>query len=382
MSRWGRPMDSRMLPATIAHLPRQYRRFGLDEETIEQWEDGLRTDGSRGTYEWWYFDTHLDDGSKLVITFYTKPVTDVGKPLTPYITLNFDYPEGRSVQETRFWEKHEFSASKDRCDVRIGASTFRGDLHTYTIHVEINDVVADVTLIGQVPPWRPKTGHALFGKEEEHFFAWLPSVPQGTVEATIRVGAEKRHARGIGYHDHNWGNIAVQKLIHHWYWARGKIGDYTLIASHIIAERAYGYTPLTVFMLARDGMVIADEGDNAAFRTADRYIDDFTGKPVANDIAYDYRDNDQRYTLTFRREKDLTRMRLVDEIHGITHLLAKMVRFDGAYLRFSGALRLDRYDGERVTESQRDEAIWELMYFGKVREQPHRESGGEVPTPW
>lgn len=363
----GEMMGVRALPASIAGQPEQYRRFGLDPDQIEPWEDGMRTDGRPGTYEWWYFDAHLEDGSKLVITFYTKPVTDVGKPLTPYITLNLDDPDGRSVQKARFWKRDAFSASKEGCDVRIGASTFQGDLHTYTIHVEIEEVIADVMLTGDVPAWRPRTGHAVFGKREEHFFAWLPSVPQGTVEAAISIDGETRQARGIGYHDHNWGNIAVQKLVNHWYWARGKIGDYTVIAAHIIAERDYGDTPLSVFMLARDGTVIADDGDKVRCRIADIYTDDFTGKPIANTVTYDYRDGDRRYLLTFRREKDLTRMKLVDEIHGITHFLAKIVRFDGAYVRFAGELCIERYDGEQVVDTQREDAIWELMYFGKVR---------------
>lgn len=361
-------MPSATLPAVIAGTPDHYRRFGLDPDHIGPWEDGMRTDGSRGTYEWWYFDTHLDDGSKLVITFYTKPVTDVGKPLTPYVTLFFDYPDGRNVKSARFWKPHEFSASKERCDVRIGPSTFAGDLHRYAIHVEIDGIVADVALTGDVPPWRPRTGHALFGAQEEHLFAWLPSVPQGTVEATISLHGETRHARGIGYHDHNWGNIPVQKLVHHWYWARGKIGDYTVIASHIIAERAYGYTPLTVFMLTRGGEVIADDGEKLHFHIGDIFTDDFTRKPVANRLVYDYQDGNGRYVLAFQREKDLTRMKLVDEIHGFTHFLAKMIRFDGAYLRFAGPLRINRYEDEQIVDTQEDEAIWELMYFGKVRE--------------
>jgi hypothetical protein len=24
-------------------------------------EDGIRTSGEKGTYEWWYFDAHLDE---------------------------------------------------------------------------------------------------------------------------------------------------------------------------------------------------------------------------------------------------------------------------------------------------------------------------------
>ena len=45
-------------------------------------------------------------------------------------------------------------------------------------------------------------------------------------------------------------------------------------------------------------------------------------------------------------------------------LLARLIGFDGAYLRFTGDVQLDRYEGDRVVESQHAEAIWELMYFG------------------
>jgi predicted secreted hydrolase len=33
-----------------------------ESNTPEKWEDGIRTSGEKGTYEWWYFDAHLDDG--------------------------------------------------------------------------------------------------------------------------------------------------------------------------------------------------------------------------------------------------------------------------------------------------------------------------------
>lgn len=34
-----------------------YNKLGLTRNKVELWEDGMRTDGSRGTYEWWYFDS-------------------------------------------------------------------------------------------------------------------------------------------------------------------------------------------------------------------------------------------------------------------------------------------------------------------------------------
>ena len=56
-----------------------YQKMGLTRNKIELWEDGMRTDGSKGTYEWWYFDSKYADGSSLVIVFYTKPVTSFAK---------------------------------------------------------------------------------------------------------------------------------------------------------------------------------------------------------------------------------------------------------------------------------------------------------------
>ena len=54
-------------PASLAPSTTQYEKLGIDPPRVEPWEDGCRTDGSPGTYEWWYFDLNLDDGSTLVI---------------------------------------------------------------------------------------------------------------------------------------------------------------------------------------------------------------------------------------------------------------------------------------------------------------------------
>ena len=58
---------------------------------------------------------------------------------------------------------------------------------------------------------------------------------------------------------------------------------------------------------------------------------------------------------------------MIDGILGLKQALALLARFDGAYLRFTGQVRVERYrDGERVEEFG-DDGIWELMYFGHAR---------------
>jgi hypothetical protein len=110
--------------------------------------------------------------------------------------------------------------------------------------------------------------------------------------------------------------------------------------------------------------ISADDARKVHFTAGDIYIDDATSKPVANTLVYEYSADHQHYVLTFRRKNDIFRRKLVDTLHGINGTLARLIGFDGAYLRFTGDAQLDCYDGEHVVESQHGEAIWELMYLG------------------
>jgi hypothetical protein len=361
--------------ARLGSTTEDYERIGIKPDQVLPWEDGARTDGRAGTYEWWYFDAHLDDGAKLVVVFYTKNFTDINRPLAPMIRIDLDLPDGTSYNKLSEWKPEEYSASRDRCDVRIGDNSFSGDLHRYTITARIEEIVVDVSLTGEVPAWRPGTGHMYFGPQDEHEFDWLPAVPQGTVDATYRVDGNTHTARGVGYHDHNWGNAPMNSLINHWYWARGQAGPYTTIASYITAEERYGYTELPIFMLARDGRVIADDATKVTFEELGTYTDTDSGKPVADVTRYTYTDGDDTYIVTFTRYRDLAVNRLIDELHGPKKVAARLIRFDGAYLRFTGELRIEHRRADMVVDSYADSAIWELMYLGKTHSKQLAQQG-------
>jgi hypothetical protein len=353
--------------AGLGSTPADYARFGIEPGAIKPHEDGLRTDPGPGSYEWWYFDAHLDDGAKLVVVFQTKDFTAIGKPLAPVIRLSLTRPDGTTVKKLAEFAPDTFSAASDGCDVRIGENVFTGDLHTYRIRARIDELAVDVTLTGTVPAWRPETGHWLFGDEGEQIFAWLPSVPEGRVEATYELDGDSSTSTGVGYHDHNWGNALMIKLMHHWYWARGSAGPYSVIASYITAEKEFGYAELPVFMLARDGRLIVDDQTKVTFEQLGPYTDTHTGKPVANVTRYTYTDGDERYVVTYTRHADLAAEKFTDEMPTPRKVAAKLIGFDGAYLRFVGEVRIERYEGGALLESHVDDALWELMYFGKAR---------------
>src|ERR1700722_18855894 len=193
-------------------------RLGLGATASAPWEDGARTDDSAGTYEWWYFGAPLADGAKLVVSFMNKDIAEP-KALSPLIRLDLDLPDGRQFEKVTHYPPGEWSAATDHADVRIGENRFTGDLHTYRIQATADEISVDVTLTGQVPPWRPATGYMLFGADRSLEFAWLPSVPQGAVTVTYSIGGERHETTGVGYHDHNWGNVGLGRGVHDWSWA-------------------------------------------------------------------------------------------------------------------------------------------------------------------
>src|SRR6202165_2224085 len=178
-------VSARPSSAQFADKPEDFAKLGIQPGRIEAFEDGMRTEGGPGGYEWWYFDSHLHDGSSLVIVFYTKPVLNPDGELAPSASLQLDRPGQPPIRGEAHVSPDAFSARRDRCDVRIGENTFRGNLHEYEIHFSHDDVTVDVKLTGQVPSWRPTSGYMYFGEHDEHRFAWLAAVPQGEVSANL-----------------------------------------------------------------------------------------------------------------------------------------------------------------------------------------------------
>jgi predicted secreted hydrolase len=186
----------------LAAALEDFKALGIGKE-IEVREDGRRTPQSSDYFEWWYFDGLFDDGSVFVVWFGDNwlygshkralniDLTPPGKP-TWHIVRTFDDPG---------------AFSSDHADVQIGPHSFKGDLDTYTIHVdaaETGGVGCDLTLRRRVPSYRPGTGYIEAG---DRFFAWLVAVPEGSVTGTLTADGVTRQVTGSGYHDHNWGNV-------------------------------------------------------------------------------------------------------------------------------------------------------------------------------
>ncbi len=345
-----------------------YAKMGLKRNKIELWEDGLRTDGSKGTYEWWYFDSHFPDGTKLVIIFYSKSPLAVDGPVAPSVSMELTLPDGTNFSEEVRADIDKSYYAKEQCDVHIGDCSIVGDLKHYNIIFKGNRLQATVSLDGTVSAWRSQTGTIFFGDQEEFYFSWLPAVPEGNVIADVQHEGQKLHLEGSGYHDHNWGNVSMLKLMHHWYWGRAKIGDYKVISAWITGEKKYGYQDFDVFMLAKGDTILGDNSNHTLrFVSEDEYIDAHTHKPVYGKVIYEYETPaGENYRITYKRSGDISKQNFIDGLTGITKIGAKLIGFEGSYHRFEGSATVEKLEQGQVVESATEEAaVWELMYFGK-----------------
>jgi len=268
----------------VAAAPADFATLGIGEK-IAIWEDGRRTPKSADTFEWWYFDGLLDDGTVVVVWFgdnwfygshdraVTVELTTPGNP-TRRVMRNFKEPG---------------SFATDRADIKIGPHQFNGDLDTYFIHVdpaETGGIGCDLTLRRRVASYRPATGYFEAGKE---FFAWLVAVPEGSVTGTLTADGVTREVTGSGYHDHNWGNVSPANLFDSWWWGRGRSGEHTIIASEIHGKSAVGGTSIPLFFIGDEHQVEVNAfGSDVTTIKGDpvRHPDSNHKRPIGSGITF------------------------------------------------------------------------------------------------
>ena len=83
-------------------------------------------------------------------------------------------------------------------------------------------------------------------------------------------------------------------------------------------------------------------------------------------MVYEYTtESGELYRIIYERRDDINKTRFVDVLPKPLGLLARMIGFDGGYLRFEGTATVEKIEQGSIVESVSDPAVWELMYFGK-----------------
>jgi hypothetical protein len=354
----------------LANNKEDFKRIGITNEPAI-WEDGMRTHGREGTYEWWYFDAEYTDGTKIVVVFYTKYQFDLKGEACPTIRFDLTLPDGRSVTKLISEEKGStIRASKEKCDVKIDRSSIKYSEGNYLIHFVDDSIDYRCTMKSTVPMWRPKTGHWLFGKEQKDFFAWFVAQPSADLEAVLTMDGERRELTGNGYHDHNWGNAEMNRIMNHWYWCRANIGPYTVITCDIISEKKYNYTRLPVIMIAKNGKILEDHEENTKIERMDTEYHPVTKKFIDNKLRFTQTSgNNVSYRIEYNRKGDLAASSLLStmKLSLSQRIAAKVMSVNPTYVRCIGTVTLTVNDNGNQ-EVYEQEGLWEQMFFGNNRD--------------
>jgi hypothetical protein len=355
--------------AKILGTSEDYAKLGILEDEVQIWEDGMRTEGVVGTYEWWYTDAKFEDGTTIVAVFYTKNGFDVPGEAHPKAKIEITYPDGTVITREVYEEEGTvLDASTEYCDVKIGSTSLKYVDGDYVISFEEGDFKYNATMKSTLPMWRPDTGYMVFGDDEEDYFAWFVAQPSSNINATLTIDGTTQTLLGTGYHDHNWGNIAMNEVVNHWYWGRAKVGDYDIINSDIISEEAYGYSRFPIVMIAKDGKIIEDDQSKTIVERGNTYQHEVTGKFMDNNLTYIQPSDDGIvYTIEYERHEDIVRSSLLDSLPQPKKFLAKLLGANPTYVRVLGNVTLTVNDNgeETVVES---EGLWEQMFFGNNKD--------------
>lgn len=343
-------------PVIFATTPELLARDGLTE-SVQIWEDGLRADTGRGSFEWWYFDAHFEDGSTAVIVFSTKPLLERKGPLKPNVSLTITRPDGTKAAQFPLFPPDQFSAAKDACDVRIGSNRARGDLRRYDVRVEMGGLVAELTFTAIVPPWRPGAGKVYFG-DLDHHFAWLSAIPFGTVEGTLTYDGQIHRVRGTGYHDHNWGNVGLNEVLDHWYWGRAHIGDYTLIFVEQVAADEFGNVRMPVFLLAKGDRILTGDSRPLSMQARD-FVPHAGGRSFPRELDFIWASGAESIRLHLRQPELIEGVSLLSLLPEWQRSIARLFA-NPYYFRFNAQLKLE-INMETVHAMERGPALYEIM---------------------
>lgn len=322
----------------------------------ELWEDGLRTDPSKKSFEWWYFDANFSDGTTIVVTFYTKSPSKTSGPLTPQVEITVNKKNGEKLYYNKFYTVDEFSADKDKCNVRMGPNTFSGNLKKYKIHIEFPEITADLEIDGLAPSY--STSIDRYPAKPE-YFGWFSAVPYGKVTGVATYEGAKHDLHGFGYHDHNWGIIDIKNVCDYWYWGRATAGEYSMIYSVLFLPKILGGKQASVLYVARGEKVLIEDSNHLKVSHVD--IDPPTPKPghLPKNLAFSYSGEEYDVTIALSHPELIdTKDPLTGESawkKKITRLFSKPL-----YVRYNAKLEFSITEKGKETKKE-GHGLYEIM---------------------
>ncbi len=326
-------------------------------DTIQEakvWEDGLRTDPKKRSFEWWYFDANFDDGSTIVVTFFTKSPSKASGPPAPQIQIVVTKPDGQKLKFSEDFSFTEFSAEKNRCHVVMGTNSVSGNLQKYVLHLAMAGIAGEIEFDRIAPSYSTSSK----GYSKPEYFGWFCAIPYGSVQAKVTYENKEHSIKGTGYHDHNWGVINLNQVCQYWYWGRGNAGDYSIIFTVMVLPKILGGKHASMLYLAKGKKILIEDANHLALTYTDIVPERPARGHLPKKLTFSY---SGEYNITFTLSNPEL-IELDDALagkKGISRFLAGW-KSKQYYVRYNADMELVVESGGK-TDTQKGKGLYEIM---------------------
>ncbi|KAI7764145.1 hypothetical protein LZL87_006527 [Fusarium oxysporum] len=200
------------------------QKLGLDRSQPASWEDGLRSPGvESGKWEWC--------------------------PKTGLIDLNIA-KDGKKL-----------------CDLHKRIGRISGEIAVAKGHCDLQ--------------YRKNYFRSVNGLSEYHIFV-DPDEMEG-----FGFNVHKTKVEGNAYHDHNWGNVPMEKILDNWLWGRADVGGLSIVSTSVRFRQDCGDREVPLLFVVRGNEVLVDVSDGQLVCLEGvKIAQPDTGKPTSSDCIY------------------------------------------------------------------------------------------------
>ncbi|KAF4497558.1 hypothetical protein FAGAP_6288 [Fusarium agapanthi] len=333
------------------------QKLGLDSSKPATWEDGLRSPGvESGEWEWWYADAHLQDGWFLQVAFCY--MTEGDDPNTGLIDLNI------AKDGKKLFDLHkrigtlpsDIVVGKGHCDLQYRKSYFRSvnGLSEYHIFVDPDEMEGfgfDVVIKRTTPSYRPGSGR--WDVDGRHF-SWFVAVPGGHLTGEVTANGIKTKVEDNAYHDHNWGNVPMEKILDNWLWGRADVSELSIVSASVRFRQDCGGREVPLLFVVRGNEVLLDVSDDQLVCLEGVKI---KGKPISSDCIY----------LVKSAGNNLAQVRFDGQQKMIASFPYPTTsqEWETRYTRYAGMVTINIADGDKQVHVSDHGSLEVMDFFGR-----------------
>jgi len=239
----------------VFHEEKTYRN-DFEQLLATSADDAWHPTHNKDYIEWWYFDSLNDDRSIIRGSFYV--MGNLSKPNSVKTGARFFAvkPDGNEILIDEAFSLSSFSASRDKCELRVGENFVEGNPDHYRLHVESEDTILDLESASSLGGFRPSPEGKAYFNSKERFMAWVVLQPLAHVEGTLTAKGRTWNISGIGYHDHNWSNIPLIDYLTNWSWGRINDERFTIIFAEINTNERFNNLCMKTLTICNENTII------------------------------------------------------------------------------------------------------------------------------